>query len=186
MLAWSRPLSGLAGNASTPKDGETSSIRMTRATSSPEIGLTGCYSTLVNNYVELLKTSAYMAGLTTHRRDHAKDVIELVRGDGGLTRDQADSLHQLFVLEGRVQHASPDVDADEVREAVELLRRVAPRLMRSVIEWLSQCGVEVAGPPHGASELVGAGALVALDRRGRPGGRRGLGSARPVASQSLA
>lgn len=113
-------------------------------------GLTGCYSTLVNNYVELLKTSAYMAGLTTHRRDHAKDVIELVRGDGGLTRDQADSLHQLFVLEGRVQHASPDVDADEVREAVELLRRVAPRLMRSVIEWLSQCGVEVAGPPHGA------------------------------------
>lgn len=108
-------------------------------------GLTGCYSTIVNNYVELLKTSAYMAGLTPHKRGHAKDVIDAVCADGGVTEDQADNLHQLFVFEGRLQHASPDVEADEVRDAVELLRAVAPDLLGALIAWLSRCGVDVTG-----------------------------------------
>jgi predicted nucleotidyltransferase len=107
-------------------------------------GLTGCYSTFVNNYVELLKTGAYLAGLTSHRRDHAKDIIELVRGDGGITKQQAVHLHELFVFEGRVQHASPDIDADEVREAVELLRTQAPALVATAIEWLKRRGVDIA------------------------------------------
>lgn len=108
-------------------------------------GLTGCYSTIVNNYIELLKTSAYMAGLTPHKRDHAKDVIDAVYADGGISKNQADSLHDLFVFEGRLQHASPDVDADEVRNAVELLRVVAPELLKALIAWLTRHGVDVAG-----------------------------------------
>lgn len=106
-------------------------------------GLTGCYSTIVNNYVELLKASAYLAGITSHKRDHAKDVIEAVCRAGGLSDEQADSLHQLFLFEGRLQHASPDVDADEVLDAVELLRKVAPELPRALLKWLARCGIEI-------------------------------------------
>jgi hypothetical protein len=113
-------------------------------------GLTGCYSTIVNNYVELLKTSAYMAGLTPHRRDHAKDVIEAAYADGGISKDQAGGLHDLVVFEGRLQHASPDVDADEVRKAVELLRALAPELLKALVAWLTRHGVDVAGDAKGA------------------------------------
>jgi hypothetical protein len=58
--------------------------------------LTGCYSALVNGYVELLKTGSYLAGLTPHKKDHTRNAIDCVRDDGGITKDQATCLHELF------------------------------------------------------------------------------------------
>jgi polyhydroxyalkanoate synthesis regulator phasin len=106
-------------------------------------GLTGCYSAVLNNYIELLKTGAYLAGLTPHRRDHAKDAIDAVRKDGGITENQAKRLHELFLFEGRLQHASPDVDADEVLAAVELLRAEVTSLITAAIQWLERRGIEI-------------------------------------------
>jgi hypothetical protein len=109
-------------------------------------GVTGCYSAIVNNYVELLKTGAYLAELTSHKRDHTRETIELVREDGAITTRQAECLHQLFVFEGRVQHASLAVGADEVLEAVELLRAEAPALIGRAVSWLEHHGIAIAGP----------------------------------------
>ncbi len=103
-------------------------------------GLTGCYSTFVNNYIELLKTGAYLIGIASRKRSRTKETIDAVRQDGGITVEQASHLHELFSFEGRVQHASPDIDADEVREAVELLRAAAPDLIRSALTWLESSG----------------------------------------------
>lgn len=58
--------------------------------------------------------------------------------DGGITKQQSEALHDLFVFEGRVQHASPDVDADQIREAVELLRAEAPGLIKNAVRWLDR------------------------------------------------
>jgi hypothetical protein len=104
------------------------------------ITVTGSYSAAVNAYVELLKAAAgsRLFGLLPHRRPHAEQVFEAVRADGGLTEQQAATLNDLYVLEGRIEHASPDVDADEVREAVERLRNELPDLVRSAIAWLKR------------------------------------------------
>lgn len=106
--------------------------------------VTGDHSAIVNAYVEILKASAgsRLLGLLPHRRPHADQVIEAVVGDGGLDREQAALLDELYVLEGRLEHASPDVDADEVREAVERLRAALPKLIESVRAWLSRHGIE--------------------------------------------
>jgi hypothetical protein len=39
--------------------------------------------------------------------------------DGGLTEAQAALLNELYILEGRLEHASPDVEAEEVRDGIE-------------------------------------------------------------------
>jgi hypothetical protein len=109
-------------------------------------GLTGCYSAFLNGYVELIKSAAHLAGLTPHKRDHARNAIECMRGDGGVTKKQAEHLHSLFAFEGRVEHASPDITADEVREAVELLRGDAVALIEGAVAWLERCGIAVMPP----------------------------------------
>jgi len=106
-------------------------------------GLTGCYSALVNGYIELVKTGVYLAGLTPHKKSRAKDAIDLLQDSGGVDERQAEVLHVLFVFEGRVEHASPDIAAEEVREAVELLRDAAGELIASAIRWLGSNGVAV-------------------------------------------
>lgn len=106
-------------------------------------GLTGCYSAIVNGYVELLKTGAHLAGLTPHKRDHTRNAIDLASEDGAITKEQAAHLHDLFKLEGRVEHASPDIRADEVREAIELLRADVADLIRSAVAWLERYDVRI-------------------------------------------
>jgi hypothetical protein len=106
-------------------------------------GLTGCYSAFVNGYIELIKSGAYLAGLTPHKKYRTRDSIDLMRDSGGMTEDQAALLHSLFVLEGRVEHASPDIGADEIRDAVELLRKDAAALITNVVRWLSSGEVAV-------------------------------------------
>src|ERR1022692_2495907 len=52
-------------------------------------------------------------------------------------------LNGLYILEGRLEHASPDVDAEEVRYAVERLREAFPELVESARAWLHRHGVEL-------------------------------------------
>jgi hypothetical protein len=65
-------------------------------------GLTGCYSAIINGYVELIKAGAYLAGLTPHKKGHAKDAIDLLHESGGVTEKQAEQLHFLFAFEGAI------------------------------------------------------------------------------------
>ena len=106
--------------------------------------VTGDHSAILNAYVEILKASAgsRLVGLLPHRRPHAEQVFEAVRVDGGLTKAQATLLNEFYVLEGRLEHASPDVGAEEVREAIERLRLALPELIGSVEVWLLRHGVE--------------------------------------------
>ncbi|MGH2903355.1 MAG: hypothetical protein ACRDK7_07215 [Solirubrobacteraceae bacterium] len=94
---------------------------------------------------EILKASAgaRLIGLLSHRRPHASQVFEALVGDGGLSKEQATLLDELYVLEGRLEHASPDVDAEEVRVAVERLRAALPGLVKSAHSWLDRHGIEL-------------------------------------------
>lgn len=107
--------------------------------------VTGDHSAVLNAYVEILKASAgaRLIGLLPHRRPHASQVFEAIVADDGLTKAQAKLLNELYVLEGRLEHASPDVDAEEVRAAVERLRQALPRLIESTRIWLHRHGVEL-------------------------------------------
>jgi uncharacterized protein YutE (UPF0331/DUF86 family) len=107
--------------------------------------VTGDHSAVLNAYVEILKASAgaRLIGLLPHRRPHAEQVFKALVTDGGLIEDQAALLNELYVLEGRLEHASSDVDAEEVRYAVERLRKALPELIESTRTWLARHGVEL-------------------------------------------
>ena len=107
--------------------------------------VTGDHSAVLNAYVEILKASAgtRLIGLLPHRRPHAGQVFGALVADGGLSKEQAVLLNELYVLEGRLEHASPDVDAEEVRVAVERLREALPGLVKSTHSWLGRHGVEL-------------------------------------------
>jgi hypothetical protein len=106
--------------------------------------VTGDHSAILNAYVEILKASAgsRLLALLPHRRPHAAQAIEAVRADGGLTKEQAGLLNELYALEGRLEHASPDVAAEEVQVAVERLREALPALVGNTQAWLASRGVE--------------------------------------------
>jgi hypothetical protein len=106
--------------------------------------VTGDHSAILNAYVEILRAGAgsRLLGLLPHRRPHADQVIEAVRADGALTKQQATLLNELYVLGGRLEHASPDVDAEEVRDAVEKLRAALPKLVEDLRSWLASHGLE--------------------------------------------
>jgi hypothetical protein len=107
--------------------------------------VTGDYSAVLNAYVEVLKASAgaRLIGLLAHRRPHAEQAFKAVNADGGLTDVQMTLLNDLYVLEGRLEHASPDVDAEEVRKAVERLRQALPELIENTRDWLGRHGIEL-------------------------------------------
>jgi hypothetical protein len=132
-------------------DGELDSTEWRKAFESPEphdanrtMVVTGDHSAILNAYVEILRASAgsRLLGLLPHRRPHADQVIDAVRADGGLTKERAALMNELYVLEGRLEHASPDVEAEEVRQAVERLRAALPELIGDLRSWLSGHGVE--------------------------------------------
>lgn len=107
--------------------------------------VTGDHSAVLNAYVEILRASAgsRLIGLLPHRRPHAEQVFKTVAADEGLTAAQATLLNELYVLEGRLEHASPDVEADEVREGIERLRQALPTLIQSTHTWLRRHGIEL-------------------------------------------
>jgi len=94
--------------------------------------------------VEILRASAgsRLIGLLPHRRPHADQVFAAIREDGGLTKAQVSLLNDLYALEGRLEHASPDIDADEVHAAIGRLRRALPDLIKSAQTWLARHGIE--------------------------------------------
>lgn len=118
------------------------------------VAVSGSYSAIVNATVEILKAAAgtRLTGILPHRRPHADQAIAAVQSDGGLTSAQATVLNDSYVLEGRVEHASPDVDAEEVRQHVERLREELPGLIKSIHTWLKSYGItfgESSSPsPH--------------------------------------
>ena len=107
--------------------------------------VTGDHSAVLNAYVEILKASAgsRLVGLVPHRRPHADQVFEALVADGCLNRDQVGLLNEIYVLEGRLEHASPDVDAEEVRAAIERFRDALPKLIGGTHAWLRRHGVEL-------------------------------------------
>jgi hypothetical protein len=107
--------------------------------------VTGDHSAVLNAYVEILKAAAgsRLIGLLPHRRPHADQAIQALVVDRGLSREQAALLNEIYVLEGRLEHASPDVDAEEVRVAVERLRQALPGLIDSTRNWLRRYGMEL-------------------------------------------
>jgi hypothetical protein len=107
--------------------------------------VTGDHSAMLNAYVEILRASAgsRLIGLLPHRRPHAEQVFKALVADKGLTVAQATLLNELYVLEGRLEHASPDVDADEVRDGIERLRQALPGLIESACTWLGRHGIEL-------------------------------------------
>lgn len=107
--------------------------------------VTGDHSAVLNAYVEILRASAgsRLVGLLPHRRPHADQVFEALVRDGGLTGEQAKLLNEIYAIEGRLEHASPDVDAAEVLDAIERLRRALPGLVESAVAWLRRHGVEL-------------------------------------------
>jgi hypothetical protein len=107
--------------------------------------VTGDHSAMLNAYVEILRASAgsRLIGLLPHRRPHAEQVFKALVADKGLTAAQATLLNELYVLEGRLEHASPDVDADEVRDGIERLRQALPGLIESARIWLDRHGIEL-------------------------------------------
>lgn len=106
--------------------------------------VTGDHSAILNAYVEILKASAgsRLVGLVPHRRPHAEQVFEALVADGGLAKEQVAMLNEVYALEGRLEHASPDVDAEEVRNAIERLRKALPSLIDSTRTWLRRHGIE--------------------------------------------
>jgi len=107
--------------------------------------VTGDHSAMLNAYVEILKAAAgsRLIGLLPYRRPHAEQVFQALLVDNGLTKAQVEMLNGLYILEGRLEHASPDVDAEEVRDAVERLREALPELVESAAAWLHRHGVEL-------------------------------------------
>jgi uncharacterized protein YutE (UPF0331/DUF86 family) len=108
--------------------------------------VTGDHSAMLNAYVEILKASAgsRLVGLLPHRRPHADQVFEALVDDGGLTKDQAKLLKEVYAVEGRLEHASPDVDAEEVLTAIERFRDVLPELIETTVSWLRNSGIELS------------------------------------------
>jgi CO/xanthine dehydrogenase Mo-binding subunit len=115
--------------------------------------VTGDHSAALNAFVEILKASAgaRLVGLLPHRRPHADQVFAALAADGALSSSQAQLLNEVYALEGRLEHASPDVDAEEVRVAVERFHRALPELVESVVAWLSRHSVEFSGAPASPS-----------------------------------
>jgi hypothetical protein len=107
--------------------------------------VTGDHSAMLNAYVEILRASAgsRLIGLLPYRRPRADQVFKALAADEGLTAAQATLLNELYVLEGRLEHASPDVDADEVRDGIERLRQALPGLIQSARIWLDRHGIEL-------------------------------------------
>lgn len=107
--------------------------------------VTGDHSAVLNAYVEILRASAgsRLIGLLPHRRPHAEQVFKAVATDEGLTEAQATLLNELYLLEGRLEHASPDVDAEEVRDGIERLHQALPALIESTHTWLRRHSIEL-------------------------------------------
>jgi hypothetical protein len=105
--------------------------------------VTGGYLALVNNTAEAIKAGAKLTGLKpTPDMPGLPGVIDAIREDGGFTSGQTETFIELYRTRNSLQHASPDIQADEVHRQVRLLLRHLPRLVKAFLAWLESNGVE--------------------------------------------
>jgi hypothetical protein len=105
------------------------------------VGATGTFERLVNHLNGMLAAGVRLVQLPVARGQDAPSapcVINAVKDDGGLTANQADVLIRLSRMRNRLQHASLDVEADELHADIELLLKTLQRLVASYIAWLER------------------------------------------------
>lgn len=106
--------------------------------------VTGGYLALVNNTAEAIRAGTKLTDLEpTQAMPGLPGVIDAIRADGGFTSGQAETFTDLYRTRNRLQHASPDIEADEVRRQALLLLRHLPGLVESYLAWLGQHEVEL-------------------------------------------
>jgi len=106
--------------------------------------VTGGYLALVNNTAEALRTGAKLTDLKpAHSTTGIAGIVDAIREDGGLTSGQAETFTELYRTRNRLQHSSPDIEADEVHRQVGLLLRHLPKLVESYVAWLEKHDVRL-------------------------------------------
>lgn len=106
--------------------------------------VTGGYAALVNNTAEAVRAGAKLTGLkSTPGMAGIPGIIDAISADGGFTRGQTETFTELYRTRNRLQHSSPDIEADEVHRQVRLLLRHLPRFVESYLAWLEKYDVEL-------------------------------------------
>ncbi len=105
--------------------------------------VTGGYLALVNNTAEAIKTGTELVGTNWAPGTGVAGIIETIRADGGFTDQQAKTFIELYRTRNRLQHASPDMQADELHTQVRLLLNHLPRFVKSYLAWLAKHGIQV-------------------------------------------
>jgi hypothetical protein len=103
--------------------------------------VTGLFEGLVNHLMEMLHVASRLTGLQPGKgadKLAGPALIEAVRSDGGLTANQATVLRRLYRTRNELQHASLDVEADQVADDVVLLQKTLGRFAKSYVEWLER------------------------------------------------
>jgi hypothetical protein len=106
--------------------------------------VTGGYLALVNNTAEAIKAGAKLTNTKpTAGLPGLPGIVDEIRADGGFTPRQAETFTALYRTRNHLQHASPDIQADEIHRQVRLLLGHLPRLMKSFVAWLERHDVEL-------------------------------------------
>jgi len=106
--------------------------------------VTGGYLALVNNTAEAIRTGVRLADLKpTPSMPGIPGVLDAIRADGGLSPTQAMTFTELYRTRNRLQHSSPDIQADEVHAQVRLLLNHLPRFLKSYLRWLQKHDIRV-------------------------------------------
>ncbi len=106
--------------------------------------VTGGYLALVNNMAEAVKAGAKLTNTKpTSGMPGVPGIVDAIRVDGGFTARQAETFTTLYRTRNHLQHASPDIQADEVHRQVRRLLGHLPRLVKSFVAWLERHDVEL-------------------------------------------
>jgi hypothetical protein len=126
-------------------------LEWTRAFDSPDpddinrvFTVTGGYLALVNNTAEAIRAGAKPTDLKpTPGMTGIAGLVDAIRADGGFTSAQAETFTELYRTRNRLQHSSPDMQADELHAQVRLLLGHLPRFVKSYLAWLQTHDVEL-------------------------------------------
>ncbi len=106
--------------------------------------VTGGYLALVNNTAEAIRAGAKLTSTEpTAEMRGLPGIIDAIRVDGGFTPQQAETFAELYRTRNHLQHASSDIQADEVHRQVRLLLGHLPRLVKSYLGWLEEHDVKL-------------------------------------------